>query len=111
MRRYVLNAEGDQRHANDQQVQKVEVVSTKRPFMQKGSERCHLDRRQRERRLGGKTVVTSHFISASSSTVLTVGCRKRMFSETYSVSSHGNANFKTQLRRHHANLHVVDPHT
>lgn len=32
-RRYVLNAEGDQRHADDQQVQKVEVVSTECPFM------------------------------------------------------------------------------
>lgn len=39
-----LNAEGDQRHSDHQQIQKVEVVPTKCSFMEKRSERCHLNR-------------------------------------------------------------------
>lgn len=40
---YVLNAKGDQRHTNNQQVQQVEVVSTEGSFVQEGSKGHHLD--------------------------------------------------------------------
>lgn len=49
---YVLNAEGDQRHTNHQQVQKVEVVSTEGSFMKKRSKRCHLYEAQAQVRAG-----------------------------------------------------------
>lgn len=44
MIRYVLNAKGHQRHTNNQQVQKVKVVSAERSFVKECAKRCHLDR-------------------------------------------------------------------